>query len=435
MDLVTKALILMGGFGAQFQPLSDVIPNCLVPVGGRSLLDFWLESLVEAGISGARINSQTHAERIRTHIRSNKADPRLCLVGSYETKSLGLAGTAAVNRDLADGAAEIVIINANSFSDVDLRPLIAFHRQHGDPVTVVLVRGLDSYACGTADLDAEGRVISFADKTKTSSDALAVAGLYVVDADAYREIATMGAQNTSVNVLPKFVGRMRGWVWGGSYLDVESQDTLERACHEIALIFPAPAVASSRSDRPAIFLDRDGTVIEHVHYLCDPALIQLLPGVAEALRRFRQAGFARIIVTNQSAIGRGMLTEQRLDEIHTEMNRQLAACGATIDAVYYCPDVPGSDDRTAVENPDRKPGPGMLLRAAADLKLDLAASWMIGDLISDVLAGHNAGCRSILLKSGQTSLAEAHSLGGQFLSAPDLAAAADLILATDGVGL
>ena len=91
-------------------------------------------------------------------------------------------------------------------------------------------------------------------------------------------------------------------------------------------------------------------MIEHVHYLSDPALVQLLPGAAEALRRLRRAGFARVLVTNQSAIGRGMLTEERLDEIHTEMNRQLAAQGATLDAIYYCPDAPAGDDRTVVEN-------------------------------------------------------------------------------------
>jgi histidinol phosphatase-like enzyme len=111
------------------------------------------------------------------------------------------------------------------------------------------------------------------------------------------------------------------------------------------------------------------------------------------------------------------------------MNRQLAARGATIDAVYHCPDVPASDDRTVVENPDRKPGPGMLLRAAVDLKLDLGTSWMVGDLISDVLAGLNAGCRSILLKSGQTASEEVLALAGQFLTAPDLAATVELILA------
>ena len=118
-----------------------------------------------------------------------------------------------------------------------------------------------------------------------------------------------------------------------------------------------------------------------------------------------------VLVTNQSAIGRGMLTESRLDQIHAELNRQLGGGGVTIDGIYFCPDAPGGDDRTIVESSDRKPGPGMLLRAADDMGLDLGASWMVGDLISDVLAGLNAGCRSILVPvSSQTLPTEADDL-------------------------
>ena len=427
-----KALILAGGLGTRLRPLTDAIPKCLVPIGGRALLDYWVECLVEAGISEARINTHAHAERVREHIGSVNAAGRLRLVESYEPELLGSAGTVAANADLADDADEIVIIYADNLSDIDLRPLLAFHRQHGDPLTMVLFRAPNPRACGIAELDEEGRIVSFVEKPERPTSDLANAGLYVVDAAAYREIAAMGAFDLGFDVLPQFVGRMRGWVWGGYYLDIGTHEALERARREVASTFPDQAATSSGLHRPAIFLDRDGTLIEHVHYLSDPALVQLLPGAAEALRRFRRAGFARVLVTNQSAIGRGMLTAERLDQIHTEMNRQLAACGATIDAIYYCPDVPAGDDRTVVENPDRKPGPGMLLRAAADLKLDLGASWMIGDLISDVLAGQNAGCRSILLESGQTAPEEAQTLAGRFLTAPDLAAAADLILADHG---
>ena len=297
---------------------------------------------------------------------------------------------------------------------------------------MVLFRASNPRACGIADLDGEGRIISFVEKPEQPTSNLANAGLYVVNAAAYREIAAMGAFDLGFEVLPKFVGRMRGWVWGGYHLDIGTHEALERARREAPSTFPDRPRADRRLHRAAIFLDRDGTVIEHVHYLSDPALVRLLPGAAEALRRFRRAGFARVLVTNQSAIGRGILTIDRLDEIHAEMNRQLAADGATIDAIYYCPDVPAGDDRTLVENPERKPGPGMLLRAAADLNLDLGASWMVGDLISDVLAGQNAGCRSILLESGQTAPEEAQALNRQFLTASALAAAADLILADHG---
>ena len=429
MGQQAKALILAGGLGTRLRPLTDVIPKCLLPIGGRTLLDYWVECLVEAGISEARINTHAHAARVRDHIQSVNSAGRLRLSEAYEPELLGSAGTVAANADLAEGADEIVIIYADNLSDIDLRPLLAFHRQHGDPLTMVLFRAPNPRACGIAELDGEGRIVSFVEKPERPTSDLANAGLYVVDAAAYREIAAMEAFDLGFDVLPKFVGRMRGWVWGGYHLDIGTHEALERARREVTSTFPDQASTSRDSRRPAIFLDRDGTLIKHVHYLSDPASVQLLPGAAEALKRFRRAGFTRVLVTNQSAIGRGMLTEERLGQIHTEMNRQLAADGATIDAVYHCPDAPTGDDRTVVENPDRKPGPGMLLRAAADLKLDLGTSWMVGDLISDVLAGQNAGCRSILLKSGQTASEEVHTLAGQFLTAPDLAATVELILA------
>ena len=144
----------------------------------------------------------------------------------------------------------------------------------------------------------------------------------------------------------------------------------------------------------------------------------------------RRAGFLCVLITNQSAIGRGMITESRLHEIHAEMNRQLAERGTALDGIYYCPDVPSGDDRTVVENPNRKPGPGMLHQAASDLGLDLARSWMVGDLISDVLAGLNAGCRSILVSSGQPGLssAEPQVATTSYSKAPDFANAAEMIL-------
>ena len=146
--------------------------------------------------------------------------------------------------------------------------------------------------------------------------------------------------------------------------------------------------------RPAVFLDRDGTLNVDDGYLTVPEAMRLLPGVGDALQLLRSAGFALVVVTNQSAIGRGMMTAADLQCVHGEMNRQLAELGIFLDGIYHCPAV--SDD-----HPDRKPAPGMLLRAAAELHLDLPSSWMIGDRIGDIRAGQNAGCRGcVLVRSG-----------------------------------
>jgi histidinol-phosphate phosphatase family protein len=198
------------------------------------------------------------------------------------------------------------------------------------------------------------------------------------------------------------------------------------------MVTPTPTPPLPRA-RPAVFLDRDGTIITSVHYLTDPEAVVLLPGAAAAIRDLRAAGYACVVVSNQSAIGRGYMTVDRLREVHAALCRQLAAEGAELDGFYFCPVAPSADgDRTTVEHPDRKPAPGMLLRASADLGLDLARSWMVGDLVSDALAGHNAGCRGSLLVRTGIGRAEDESHPSVTRAVADLAEAAALIIAEDG---
>src|SRR5262249_52308905 len=359
-----KALLLAGGLGTRLRPLTDTVPKCLVPIADRPLLELWVEHLVEADIVEARINTHALAEVVRAYIAQVNADGRLRMTESYEPILLGSAGTVTANADLADGAEQVAVIYADNLTDIDLRPVIDFHRWHGDPLTMVLFRAPNPRACGIAELDADGRVISFVEKPERPASDLANAGVYILTAAAYREVAALRAFDLGFDVLPRFVGRMRGWVWGGYYLDIGTPEVLERARRESPAIFPDQPRFHRRAPRSAVFLDRDGTLIEHVPYLSDPKLVRLLPGAAEALIRLRRAGFACVLVTNQSAIGRGMLTEDGLAEIHAELHRQLAAAGATLDGTYYCPHAPSGDDRTVVECEDRKPGPGMLRRAS-----------------------------------------------------------------------
>ncbi len=150
--------------------------------------------------------------------------------------------------------------------------------------------------------------------------------------------------------------------------------------------------------QPAVFLDRDGTLIEDSGYLRDVARVRLLPGVAETLRALRQAGYRLIVATNQSGVARGLLTEATLAAIHDRMRDLLAQQGVQLDAVYYCPYHPeGTVEAYRRDSDCRKPECGMLRQAAADLGIDLPASWMVGDAERDVEAGRRAGCRTVLL--------------------------------------
>lgn len=161
--------------------------------------------------------------------------------------------------------------------------------------------------------------------------------------------------------------------------------------------------------RPAIFVDRDGVVIELIDYLSRPEQVALVPGVAAAIAEVNRAGIPVVMVTNQSAIARGLLTEAGLAEVHERLRALLAREDAHLDAVYYCPHHPDIGEppyRRACAC--RKPEPGMLLQAAADLGLDLARSAFIGDHATDVEAGRRAGIgRMMLVRTGHGRAAEA----------------------------
>ncbi|MDH3631197.1 MAG: HAD-IIIA family hydrolase [Gammaproteobacteria bacterium] len=149
--------------------------------------------------------------------------------------------------------------------------------------------------------------------------------------------------------------------------------------------------------KPAVFFDRDGTLIKAVHYLNDPDQVTLMNGVGQVLTELEQAGYLRIIVTNQAAIGKGLLTVDGLHRVQQRLDDLLAIEDATIDGWYFCPEVRVAADDETIDFPDRKPGPGMLLQAAGDFDISLADSWMVGDRLSDALAGKNAGCRGSIV--------------------------------------
>jgi len=177
----------------------------------------------------------------------------------------------------------------------------------------------------------------------------------------------------------------------------------------------------------AVFLDRDGTVIEDTSYVDDPSGVRLLPGVADAIRRLSDAQYLVVIVSNQSGVARGLFDEETLSAVHQRVEELLAERGATIDGAYYCPYLDGPEATVEKYRRDsdlRKPNPGMLLQAADELGIDLAQSWMIGDGSRDVEAGKRAGCRTIRLAAEPDPEAT--------YTAPNLLRAADIV--TKGSG-
>lgn len=189
------------------------------------------------------------------------------------------------------------------------------------------------------------------------------------------------------------------------------------------------AGAAGARGRRAVFLDRDGVLIADAHHLRNADQLRVLPGVPEALVRLRAAGWVLIVATNQSVVARGWVSEAELREVHRVLLGMLRERGASLDAVYYCPHHPeGAVPEYRLVCECRKPNPGMLLRAAAELGLDLSASVMVGDAASDIEAGRRAGCRTVLVRAGAAETGAGGAAAPDYVAA-DLNAAAAWILA------
>lgn len=151
----------------------------------------------------------------------------------------------------------------------------------------------------------------------------------------------------------------------------------------------------------AIFLDKDGTLVEDVPYNVDPARIRIYPEVVSALTEFSMQGYKLLVVSNQAGIAQGYFDAAAVEHAGAKLIRMLGEAGVKIEGFYYCPHHPeGTESGYAVQCDCRKPQPGLLLRAARDHRIDLAASWMVGDILNDVEAGKRAGCRAVLVDRG-----------------------------------
>jgi histidinol-phosphate phosphatase family protein len=186
---------------------------------------------------------------------------------------------------------------------------------------------------------------------------------------------------------------------------------------------------TTTGSRRAVFLDKDGTLVEDVPYNVDPRLVRLLPGAGDGLRRLQDAGLLLFVVSNQSGVARGLFPESALSPVEERLRGLLADCGVALDGFYYCPHhLEGVVAGYASHCDCRKPAPGLIRRAAAEHGLDLGRSWMVGDILDDVEAGRAAGCRTVLVDNGHETEWVLTPGRQPDLRAADLREAARLIL-------
>jgi histidinol-phosphate phosphatase family protein len=182
---------------------------------------------------------------------------------------------------------------------------------------------------------------------------------------------------------------------------------------------------SSGKENRAVFLDRDGVVIEEVDYLSRPEQLKLIPGAARAVARLRRAGFKVVLVTNQSGVARGYLTLKTLREVHRLLGRRLAERGAKLDGLYFCPHLPARAGGKGCAC--RKPRLGMIEKARRRWRLDLSRSYLVGDTTTDILTAQRAGCAAVLVRTGKAGRDKVYAARPD-KTFKDVAAAAEWII-------
>lgn len=412
-----KTVIMAGGKGTRISAVASDIPKPMIRIEGVPVLEREIICLREQGFRDIILTVSHMAEQIMSYF-GNGRDLGVNIEYFVEEQPLGNAGALFRLRDRL--TEPFLLLNADVVFDIDFNRFAAFHRRHGGLATIFTHPNSHPYDSGVVIADESGAVRQWLSKEDIKPQWYrnrVNAGLHVlnprvldlcgVDADI------VGTQQNGKTVKVDLDRQILKPLCGTGTMfcyqspeyvkDMGTPDRYEAVCKD----FRDGIVQAKnlKNKQKAVFLDRDGTINRYVGFLRSADAFELIPGVADAIRRINASGYLAIVVTNQPVIARGEVTPEQMQVIHNKMETLLGEEGAYIDALYYCPHhpdkgYPGEIESLKIRCECRKPKPGMLLQAAKDFHIDLERSWMVGDGENDIKAGKAAGTMTALIGEG-----------------------------------
>jgi D,D-heptose 1,7-bisphosphate phosphatase len=378
---------------ARLGEITRAVPKPLLDIGnGMTFLDFAIEQVARQGFDDIVLlaGHLGHLVEERYQGRSFGAATVRVFV---EPEPLGTAGALLSTRTVLQP--RFLMLNGDSFFDTNLRSLAAEAVASDCEAVLGLRQVPDASRYGAVDLSGN-RITGFREKEASNTGPAVInAGMYVLNRTIIERIASLPCSIES-DVFPALAvaGKLHGFVRDGYFVDIGLPETLEQGRRELLAL----------RHRPAAFLDRDGVINVDHGYVHRPDQMHWIPGVKSAVRRLNDLGFRVVIVTNQAGIAHGYYREEDMHALHAWIQDQLFADGAFIDAFYYSPYHPEAKlEQYRQSHIDRKPGPGMLLRAISGLDIDVAGSFLVGDKDSDIEAAHAAGIPGFLFREGNLS--------------------------------
>jgi mannose-1-phosphate guanylyltransferase len=222
-----KAFLLAAGLGTRLKPITNEIPKCLVPINGKPLLEWWIKLLENHDVSEVLINLHHFPEQVKEFLSLHSNNVKFHFY--FEEILLGSAGTLRMNKNFVKGEKEFYILYADNLTNINLTKFRNFHHTHSHPFSMALFHSQNPKACGIAELNNEGVVIDFEEKPKNPKSNLANAGIFISSPDVLEMIPDNDLTDIGFDLIPKLVGKMKGWITSDFLLDIGTLENLKKA--------------------------------------------------------------------------------------------------------------------------------------------------------------------------------------------------------------
>lgn len=410
-----KTVIMAGGKGTRISSVSSDIPKPMIEICGKPVLEHEIECLRNQGFTDIIITVSHLGNIIMDNFGDgNRFDVHIEYF--FEETPLGNAGALFKLKDKLHD--DFLLLNADSIFDINFNKFVAFHKKCGGLATLFTHPNSHPYDSGLIVTDSSNIIVNWLTKEDARPEYYnncVNAGLHVLSPALLEQEIKTEKVDLDRQILKPLAGTGKMFSYRSpEYVkDMGTPDRYESVCRDFANgTFKKRNLSNKQR---AVFLDRDGTINKYVGFLRNISDFELLPNVDKAIKLINSSSYLAIVVTNQPVIARGEVTTDELDLIHKKMETLLGQSGAYINGLYYCPHHPdkgyeGEVAELKFECKCRKPKPGMLYQAAEDFNIDLSESWVIGDSKTDIQAGINAGCKTILIGDSTENFGQDHAV-------------------------
>lgn len=401
-----KAVIMAGGKGTRLQNIAKDVPKPMVPVLGKPILEYQIESLKKSGITEIIMIIGHLGDVIRKYFSDGRGFG-VSIEYIEEQTPLGTAGALYYLKGKI--TEDFVLVFGDLMLDIDWNLFMEFHQKHSAMITLYAHPNSHPYDSDIVVTDAENKVTKIESKNAERGfycHNLVNAGLYCVNPKLLETIDAPAKRDLEKNIIAEQIRKNAVFAYRSTeYVkDMGTPDRLSSVSKDV--LNGVVTGRSLKNKQKAIFFDRDGTINVLKGFLDRVEKFELLPGAAEAVKKINSSQYLAVVATNQPVIARGECTLETLEDIHKKMETDLGMQGAYIDDLFFCPHHPhkgyaGEIPELKIDCKCRKPQIGMLLQAADKYNINLSESWYIGDSTVDIQTGVNAGMRTVLVLTGE----------------------------------